>query len=203
MHTTRPCQRPPRRLLRTALLASVALAAVPLAAAAPALAKPLYLTVNRTFSTTEHPVVDVAFQNRGPVELRVLKPTDLDKYLASQANLRRVWDEPSTTHNPGRALSRGINAVRGPGQYLLFALDPELRSSLAPALGERAEQEATATLRVAEGPKKLVGVPGGMELVRSQWLNLDLGGADRAFDVPGFDSWSGDSGFQERRVSLP
>lgn len=190
-------------IARAALLGAITLVATTLGAAAPALAKPLYLTVNRTFSTTEHPVVDVAFQNRGPVELRVLKPKDVDKYLASQANLRRVWDEPSTTHNPGRALSQGINAVRGPGQYLLFALDPELRTALAPALGERAENESSATLRVAEGPKKLVGVPDGMEQVRSQWLNLDLGGADRAFDVPGFDAWTGDSGFQERRVSLP
>lgn len=183
--------------------AGAALAALALLASAPAIAKPLYITVNRTFSTTEHPVVDVAFQNRGPVELRVLKPRDLDKYLASQANLRRVWDEPSTAHNPGRALSLGINATRGPGQFLLFALDAKLRSELAPALGERADDDTTATLRVAEGPKKLVGVPDGMELVRSQWLNLDLGGADRAFDVPGFDAWSGDSGFQERRVPLP
>ncbi len=191
------------RVPRGGGLTAFALAALALSLSAPAQAKPLYITVNRSFSTTEHPIVDVAFQNRGPVELRVLKPRDLDKYLASQANLRRVWDEPSTAHNPGRALSQGINALRGPGQYLLFALDPKLRTELSPALGERADDDSTATLRVAEGPKKLVGVPEGMELVRSQWLNLDLGGADRAFDVPGFDAWSGDSGFQERRVPLP
>ena len=146
------------------------------AASAPAAAKPLYITVNRSFGTDEHPVVDVAFQNRGPVELRVLKPKDLESYLKAQANLRRVWDEPNTTHNPGRALSRGLNASRGPGQFLLFALDPELRARLSPALGAREESDGTATLRVAEGPKKLVGVPDGLEQVRAQWLNLDLGG---------------------------
>ena len=173
------------------------------AASAPAAAKPLYITVNRSFGTDEHPVVDVAFQNRGPVELRVLKPKDLESYLKAQANLRRVWDEPNTTHNPGRALSRGLNASRGPGQFLLFALDPELRARLSPALGAREESDGTATLRVAEGPKKLVGVPDGLEQVRAQWLNLDLGGGQRGFDVPGFDDWSGDSGFEERRVSLP
>ncbi|MCC7110277.1 MAG: alpha-2-macroglobulin, partial [Deltaproteobacteria bacterium] len=173
------------------------------AASAPAAAKPLYITVNRSFGTDENPVVDVAFQNRGPVELRVLKPKDLESYLKAQANLRRVWDEPNTTHNPGRALSKGLNASRGPGQFLLFALDPELRSHLAPALGAREEKDGTATLRVAEGPKKLVGVPDGLEQVRAQWLNLDLGGGQRGFDVPGFDDWSGDSAFEERRVSLP
>lgn len=188
---------------RTAFLSAPLAALLALLASAPATAKPLYVTVNRTFGTDEQPVVDVAFQNRGPVELRVLRPKNLDQYLVSQANLRRVWDEPSTTHNPGRALSKGLNALRGPGQYLLFALDPELRSALAPTLGERAEEDTTATLRVAEGDKRLVGIPDGMELVRAQWLNLDLGGGARGFDVPGFDDWSGDSSFEERRVALP
>src|SRR5687767_13236220 len=64
--------------------------ALTLLASAPAVAKPLYITVNRTFSTSESPIVDVAFENRGPVELRVLAPNDLDAYIAGQANLRRV-----------------------------------------------------------------------------------------------------------------
>src|SRR5687768_10582224 len=68
------------------------LLALLLFASAPAVAKPLYITVNRTFSTSESPIVDVAFENRGPVELRVLAPNDLDAYIAGQANLRRVWD---------------------------------------------------------------------------------------------------------------
>src|SRR5213075_1074582 len=109
--------------------------------------------------------------NRGPVELRVLKPKDVEKYLAEQANLRRVWDEPSTHVNPGRALSKGINGLKGPGDYLLFALDPAMRKELAPALGEQMKEAATSPLKVSEGQKKLVGLPDGLELVRTQWLN--------------------------------
>ena len=55
---------------------------------------------------------------------------------------------------------------------------------------------------MAEGPEKLVGAPPGFTVVRSQWLNLDLGGADRDFNVPGFDTGAAASGFQERRVLL-
>ncbi len=169
----------------------------------PAAAKPLYITVNRAFSPGENPLVDVAFAEKGPVELRVLQPKNLESYLAKQENLRRAWDKPPALDNPGRALSYGFNKMKTPGRFLLFALNSEMRVALGETLAERPEDEQITRASLEQGAKKLVGVPADMELVSQQWLNLDLGGGDRAFDVPGFSGWSStSSGFQERRVRL-
>jgi hypothetical protein len=178
-----------------ALLASSCLA---LAASA----KPLYLTVPRSYGTAESPSIDVAFESRGPVELRVLKPQSLEAFVRDQANLRRAWVAPPSYANPGRALSRGLNALRPPGDPFLSALDARFRKELAPALPPRPERATRPLARLAGGPERLVGVPPGMQLVRSQWLNLDLGGAERQFDVPGFGMWAGEGGYQERHVTL-
>ncbi|HSP81244.1 MAG TPA: MG2 domain-containing protein, partial [Myxococcaceae bacterium] len=84
------------------------------------------------------------------------------------------------------------------------AMDVEFRLEVSPGLPKRAAPQVYRPLtRVAEGPEKLVGVPPGFSVVRSQWLNLDLGGGDSEFSVPGFDVSHYSSGFQERRVTLP
>jgi len=185
--------------MRNAL--AVALAAASLAA----FAKPLYLTVPRSYRTGESPTIDVAFEGREPVELRVLKPDDVAAYLRAQSNLRRAYQTPPTLVNPGRALSRGLNGVKSPGSFLLNALGKELREALAGDLPERAKgADAKPLSRLSEGTEKLIGIPPGQTLVHSEWLNLDLGGAEREFNVPGFEQWGwqGDSGYQERRVHL-
>ena len=169
--------------------------------ASSALAKPLYITVPRTFGTDEAPQLSVSFAEREAVELRVLKPKSLDAFLKSQASLRRAYDPPPTFANPGRALSRGLNAVKSPVDTLRFALNLDFRRGVLPAL-EEAVVPPKEPVKLAEGPERIVGVPGDMTLVRSQWLNLDLGGADRDFNVPGFEAWNGSSGFQDREVVL-
>ncbi|MCY1046541.1 MG2 domain-containing protein [Corallococcus sp. bb12-1] len=169
-----------------------------------ALAKPLYITVPRSYGSGEPVAVDVAFEDKGPVELRVLQPANLDTFIRAQGDLRRAYQTPPTLINPGRGLSRGLNAVRMPGLALMEALSPSFRDEvgdvLPPPPPETSSEEPLA--KVAEGPEKLVGAPPGFTVVRSQWLNLDLGGADRDFNVPGFDTGGGSSGFQERRVLL-
>ncbi|MFH1808607.1 MAG: MG2 domain-containing protein [Pseudomonadota bacterium] len=167
-----------------------------------ALAKPLYITVPRSYGTDENPVAEVAFAGRAPVELRVLKPQDLDPWVRAQSNLRRVYDAPVTTLNPGRYLSRGLNVLRSPAEYLLLALDPEFREAVAPGLPARLAADSKGPLRMAEGPAKLISIPDGMTLVRRHWLNLDLGGPPRAFNVPGFTPDFVDSGFEQRRVVM-
>ncbi|MGQ0504053.1 MAG: MG2 domain-containing protein [Myxococcaceae bacterium] len=166
------------------------------------LAKPLYLTVPRSFGTQEAPAVEVAFAENGPVELRVLKPNDVGAFLRAQSNLRRAYETPPTTRNPGRALSRGLNGMHEPGTFLLYAMDPKLRSTLAGGLPKHQPAPSKLAGHLQEGAPRLVGVPKEMQLVRSQWLNLDLGGTDREFNVPGFEAWSSSGGFQERHVVL-
>ena len=184
--------------------AVAALAVFALASAAGiAEAKPLYLTVPRAFGTDEAPVVEVAFERRGPVELRVVKPDALEVFLTQQTNLRRAYERPDTLENPGRHVLRGLNAVRAPGTFLYRALSEELRRELAHALPKRPERPDAQRpiVKLSEGPEKLVGLPPGTSVVRRQWLNLDLGGAGREYSVPGFDVYER-GGWEERRVRL-
>ncbi|HZI10930.1 MAG TPA: alpha-2-macroglobulin, partial [Myxococcus sp.] len=169
-----------------------------------AAAKPLYITVPRSYGSQEPVAVDVAFEDKGPVELRVLKPDNVDAFIRAQGDLRRAYQLPPTLNNPGRALSRGLNAVRAPGMYLLDTLSPAFRDEVGDALPKNPNVPGSGDklARVAEGPEKLVGVPPGFTVARSQWLNLDLGGSDRDFTVPGFNTGGYSGGFQERRVVL-
>ncbi|MBU8895887.1 alpha-2-macroglobulin [Corallococcus sp. H22C18031201] len=179
-------------------------ALVALALSGVAAAKPLYITVPRSYGSQEPVGVDVAFEDKGPVELRVLKPENVDAFIRAQTDLRRAYQAPPTLVNPGRALSRGLNAVHSPGRWLLNSMSLPIREDLigvlppAPAASSSGEQLA----KVSEGPEKLVGTPPGFSVVRSQWLNLDLGGSERDFNVPGFDTSGYSGGFQERRVVL-
>ena len=169
-----------------------------------AAAKPLYITVPRAYGSGEPVAVDVAFEDKGPVELRVLKPADVDAFIRAQGDLRRAYQTPPTTVNPGNALSRGLNAARGPGTFLLFALNEDFRKAVAPGLPARPPLAPPRALaRVSTGPEKLVGIPPGFSVVRSQWLNLDLGGSEREFNVPGFDTSYYGGNYEERRVTLP
>lgn len=185
--------------MNTSLKALLVLCAL----ASPAFAKPIYITVPRTYGTNEPAVVDVAFSGKEPVELRVLKPKDVDAFVRDQANLRRAYTEPPVQANPGRYLARGINGIQSPAYFWRRALKADFRKGVSPALPE-ADDSRTLRSRLAQTAEKLVGIPPSMELVRSEWLNLDLGGSDSTFSVPGFDEWDwGGGGFQERRVSLP
>ncbi|MBM4776276.1 MAG: hypothetical protein GQE15_01120, partial [Archangiaceae bacterium] len=56
--------------------------------AAPALAKPLYITVPRSFGPNESPRLEVSFAEKEAVELRVLKPKNLDGFVKSHQALR-------------------------------------------------------------------------------------------------------------------
>ncbi|MCA3011750.1 MAG: alpha-2-macroglobulin, partial [Myxococcaceae bacterium] len=168
----------------------------------PAAAKPLYVTVPRAFGPTEAPRLEVSFAERAPVELRVLKPRDLSAFLAGQQALRRAYEPPPTLANPGRALSRGLNEVKSPVDLLRFSLGPAFRKAVIPALEAPPAVVAGQAVRLDQGPERLVGVPANLSLVRSQWLNLDLGGEDRDFTVPGFEQWNSSGGFQDRSVVL-
>lgn len=167
-------------------------------------AKPLYMTVPRAYGTQERPVIEVAFERRGPVELRIVRPESLDAFVGSQANLRRAWEPVEAKENPGRYLARGLNAVRLPGGFLYRALGEPFRNELAGALPKRPEAPPPERklVKLTEGPERIVGLPPGATIVRRQWLNLDLGGAGRDWSVPGFDEWTARGGYEERRVEL-
>lgn len=180
-----------------------ALAFLSVVAAAPAFAKPLYITVPRAYGSHEPVGLDVAFSGNDPVELRVVKPNDLDTYLKQQTNLRRAYEEPSLRANPGHFLSKGLNNVQSPGAAFLDALDPETRRAIAPNLPPRSPDALSRRFGgLEEGAKKIIDLPPNTTLVRRTWLNLDMGGASMSFNVPGFNTGGYSTGVQERRVEL-
>ena len=168
-------------------------------------AKPVYLTVPRTFSTLEEPIIDLAFESKGAVELRVLKPRDLDAFLAAQANLRRAYTQVRKEDNPAAYLWRGLNGVKSPQSMFFDALSPDFKRNNALRFPARSVARTTANdgplARFTEDPELSIAPPAGMDLVKREWLNLDLGGTDADYSVPGFDS-GGEARTQERRVAL-
>lgn len=169
-------------------------------------AKPLYVTVPRAYSTAESPVIEVSFSTSLPVELRVLKPESLSAFVATHQGLRRAYEEPPLMLNPAHFLVAGLNRVQHPGDGLRRLLKFETRSKLSAAMAsllgrESTEPVADTSLRLEPGPEKLIGLPPRMSLVKSEWLNLDLGGSARDFSVPGYE-YVDDSGYQDRRVTL-
>jgi hypothetical protein len=192
-------------MIARARIARLCTAAALALCAAGAQAKPVYLTVPRSFGTGEAPTIEVAFERRGPVELRIVKPVSVERFVARQANLRRAYEQPSTTENPGRHLSRGLNAVRAPGTFLYRALGEDFRRALARALPKRPAQSGASDrplARLAEGPERLVSLPPDSTLVHRTWLNLDLGGPERDYSVPGFDAFAPTGGWEERKILL-
>lgn len=168
-----------------------------------AVAKPLYITVPRAYGSHEPVVVDVAFQRTAPVELRVLRPKDVDRFVQSQANLRRAYEEPELRINTGRYLARGLNRLRSPGHSLLSTIDPRLRRALSGEMPERRKSATTSGTALAEGPKHLIDIPTNTILVDRRWLELELGSSEREFSVPGFEGWGAQGGgFLQRKVSL-
>ena len=45
------------------------------------------------------------------MELRILKPIELDKFLEGQLNISRTYEEPKSKLNPGYFIAKGINNV--------------------------------------------------------------------------------------------
>ncbi|MBS2028185.1 MAG: alpha-2-macroglobulin [Deltaproteobacteria bacterium] len=172
-------------------------------ASASAFAKPLYITVPRSYGTQESAAVDVAFEGREPVELRVLQPDPLEPFILAQSNLRRAYEQPTTIANPGRYAAKGVNAIREPGTFLMNALGAEWRTSIGGFPKRTPSAESKPVSKLEEGPEKLVNLPEGMKLIHREWLNLDLGGDVKDFNVPGFTAFfGGEGGYQERRVNL-
>ena len=161
--------------------------------------------MNRTFGTAERPVVEVAFERRGPVELRVLKPEALDAFLQKQADVRRAYLKPESHANPGHYLARGLNAARTPGRFLERALGEDFRRDLAEALPKRADEPPGGgkVVTLAEGPEKLVGLPAGTALVSLPLAQPRPRRRRTATSpCPASRSTAGSSGWEERRVEL-
>lgn len=165
-------------------------------------AKPLYVTVPRTYATAESPVIEVSYSTAEPVELRVLRPQSLDTFVQAHRNVRRAYEQPPVLVNPGHFLARGLNQIRNPSDALRRMMNQQTRLKVTRSLEDAVEGVGDSSLVILDpGPDKLAGTPPGMTVLKREWLNLDLGGAERDFTVPGYETY-GNSGYQDRSVTL-
>ena len=128
-------------MIRSArLIVAAALAALALAAA-PAAAKPIYLTVPRAFGTDEAPTLDLAFGSHGPVQLRVVKPTSLDAFLATAR-----FEKKYSAGDLDRAIAETERQLDEMQKKAAANIDAYLRGELPePAAGVGAGAVAAAT----------------------------------------------------------
>lgn len=186
------------RASRLALLPLVPL----LLGSLPAVAKEVYLTVRRDFGADEAPEVDVHYTNNAPFTFRVLRPRDLDDFVAKQIDLRRAWRQPRVEKNSARFLFNGLNHADLGLDWLRGALDVPLRKELRAELGG-ASYSAPGT-PLAEGPEKLIATPEGFDVATELVVYPSAVDELAPFDVPGFNWWFTPSGsLRQRTVALP
>jgi len=100
----------------------------PLAALA---GSPFYLTAERSFSTGETPSIRLDYTNTDqPMLVRVLQPTQLDKFLDGQFNISRSYEQPLNELNPGHYFAKGLNAAQSPLRLFRSMLSVDFRKSL-------------------------------------------------------------------------
>lgn len=181
---------------------SLALLLALLFGAVPCDAKEVYLTVRRDFGPREAPELDVHFVSPAPFTFRVLRPRDLDGFVARQIDLRRAWRQPRLETNSARLLFQGLNHSRLGLDWLRGAVDAPMRKRLAPELGGGRFAEPGTPL--TEGPEKLIAAPDGFDVVTEVVVYPDTADAAVPFDVPGFNWWFSPKGnLRQRTVVLP
>lgn len=150
-----------------------------------ALAKALYLTVRRDFSTHESASIEINYAQSKPIYLRVLSPKDQKAFISSQVDLRRAWREPKSVLNPAHFLFSGQNDANMESDWIRYGVDFETRKSLIPLAGG-AYQE-TDKIRFSPGPKKLISTPEGFTLAKEIVIAPEDEDSSKPFDVPGFN----------------
>lgn len=165
---------------------------------------PFYLTVERGYSTGERPEVRLDFTKQSePMVLRVLRPKDLEGFLAGQLNISRAYEEPLSEINPGNYIFRGLNQLEAPLGPLRSLLSTDFRSRFrSPALGKALREPVQGDL--VHVPREVtIGGPAGFEVAREVFLDLQTGG-----ETPEASNWfwqpseGEDSSYKVRTIEL-
>ena len=138
---------------------------------------PFYLTVEKSYTTAEHPVVRLDFTRvNTPLELRVLRPRNVDSFLDGQFNISRAYEEPTSAINPAHYVLDGLNTVVSP----LPLLQQTLSDRFKQAFGGTKFQNAIFTpagVQLAPVPKEITQEPpAGFDIVRTAYVDLQKGG---------------------------
>ncbi len=160
---------------------------------------PFYLTVEKSFSNNENPVIRLDYSNSAqPMLLRVLRPASLEKFLEGQLQISRSYEEPTTELNPGHYFVKGLNKVESPVRAFRNMLDLEFRKSF----NKTAIHESvlpTLAEEVASPPEEIIHAPpSGFTMVREYYLDLQHGGKD----MRDLGWWFSDAAWQEKEYKI-
>lgn len=163
-----------------------------------------YLTVERSFGTHESSelVVDFVKKNE-PMKLRVLKPKNLESFLAGQLALSRSYEEPAAKLNPGHYIWKGVNKIQSPFEPLRQLLSVDFRQGM----GEKFQKPTrnTGTSAIASVPASFfVSPPKGFTVVRETFLDLQITKNKDNQYVPGGDDdyYYGYGSFNQKVVKI-
>ncbi len=165
---------------------------------------PFYLTVERSFSTSEKPEVRLDYTATDkPMHLRVLQPKNLETFLDGQLHISRSYEEPVSELNPGHYIVTGLNKTASPLKAFRNMLDPEFRAGFAgTSFSETIVETPKETL--ASPPEEVIqGPPSGFTVVRDYFIDLQYGGTATNDLGWWFASSAWDEGhYQIRRIAL-
>ncbi len=162
-----------------------------------------YLTFERSFSTREDVQLRLDYADRkDPFTVRILRPTDVKRFLEGQFAVSRSYEEPRAALNPAFFVTKGINAVESPVRAFQRLLSPEFRNSFGEGIGPSLRNPVSRAM-VGQARKLVYEPPAGFEMVREFAVDLRLGG------IAAEDSWwwffdeaSDGWGFKVRMVNL-
>ena len=181
--------------------AIVAVAVILLALAPRALfaGSPFYLTVDRSFAGAEKPEVRLDYTvSKKPLQLRVLRPKNLERFLDGQLHISRSYEAPISELNPGHYFATGLNKAGSPLRTFRSMLDSGFRQSLKETPLHEAVQETTRTELVSPPEQVILRPPEGFDQIQERFVDLEYGG-EQADDL---GWWFADGGWEEDRYKI-
>ena len=173
---------------------------LPVFAVSPARAgSPFYLTVERSFTTTEKPQIRLDYTRVDkPMLVRVLRPKSLEGFLDGQMQISRSYEQPVSDLNPGHYFLTGLNTMKSPVKAFRDMVEPSFRKGFKETAFNHAIQDTTPG-DLATPPEEIIhGPPQGFTLVRETSIDLQFMGT--SVNDPGW--WFGDTAWREDRYKI-
>ena len=165
---------------------------------------PFYLTVEKSFSSSEKPEVRLDYADSSkPLSVRVLRPKSLERFLDGQLHISRSYEQPVSELNPGHYFVKGLNKVESPLKSFREMLDGDFRKSFHDTSFNKAIRD-TAKGDLASTPEEVIQrPPAELTVVRELFVDLQFGGAsanDLGWWLAG-NTWEEDR-YKIRKITL-
>ncbi len=162
-----------------------------------------YLTFERSFSSRENVHLRLDYADRSnPFQVRILRPTNVERFLEGQFAISRSYEEPRAALNPAFFVTKGVNSLESPVRAFQKLLSPEFRNSFGESLSPSLRKPTIKSV-VGQARKVIHESPSGFEVVKDFGLDLRRGGSTAGDQWWWFFDEVGDGGgFSVRTVDL-